>query len=80
MSISIHPELESRLRARAESQGLTVEAYVDRLVRADQNVEDEIEELVLEGINSGELIEVGPEYWEGKHRRLDDRLKQTANP
>ncbi len=79
MSISIHPELESRLRARAESQGLTVEAYVDHLVRADQNVEDEIEELALEGINSGELIEVGPEYWEEKHRRLDARLKQTDN-
>lgn len=35
MSISIHPELESRLRARAKAQGLTVEAYVERLVGVD---------------------------------------------
>jgi hypothetical protein len=77
MSITIHPELEARLRARAQAQGLTVEAYVERLVRVDQQVEDELEALALEGIRSGEPIEPGPEYWEQKHRRLDERLKKN---
>ncbi len=75
MSITIHPELEARLRARAEAEGLTVEAYVERLVRADQQAEEELEALALEGLNSGEPIEVGPGYWEEKHRRLDELLR-----
>lgn len=78
MSIPIHPDIESRLRARAESVGLTVEVYLDHLVRADLDAEDEIEALALEGINSGELIEAGPEYREEKHHRLDARLKQSS--
>jgi hypothetical protein len=78
MSITIHPELESRLRARAVAEGLTVEAYVERIVRADQQAEDELEALALEGLNSGEPIEPHPGYWEEKHRQLDERLKKTA--
>lgn len=77
MSITIHPDLESRVRARAEAEGLTVEAYIERLVCADQQAEDELESLTIEGINSGEPIEVGPGYWEEKHRRLDERLQKT---
>jgi hypothetical protein len=78
MTIAIHPELEIRLRARAEAAGLTVEAYVERLVRAEQQAEDELEALALEGLHSGEPIEIGPGYWEDKHRRLDERLNKTG--
>ena len=78
MSITLHPEIETRLRAHAEAKGLTVEAYLERLVHTDEQVEDELEILALEGINSGEPIEVGSAYWEEKHRRLDTRLKKTS--
>ena len=78
MSISIPPELETRLRARAEAEGITVAAYIERLLRTDQQAEDELETLALEGLDSGEPIEVGPGYWEEKHRRLDERLKMTG--
>jgi hypothetical protein len=74
LRITIHPEIETRLRARAEAEGLTVEVYVERLIRADQQAEDELDALALEGLNSGEPMEVGPGYWEEKHRRLDERL------
>ena len=76
MTITIRSELEGPLRARAEAEGLTVEAYVERLVRADQRAGDELKALVLEGLNSGDPIAVGPEYWIAKHRLLDDRLKK----
>jgi hypothetical protein len=79
MTISIHPELELRLRARAESEGLTIEAYVERLVHAEQQAEDELEALALEGLNSGQPMEVGPGYWEDKRCRLDERLNKTGN-
>ena len=36
MTITIDPKLETRLRERAEAEGLTVSAYVERLVSADQ--------------------------------------------
>lgn len=75
MSINIHPELETRLRARAEAEGLTVEAYLERLVRAEQSAEDEITALALEGLDSGVPIEVGPGYWEAKHQKLDASLQ-----
>ena len=78
MNITIQPELEMRLRARAEAEGIPVEAYVERLVRAEQQAEDELEALALEGLNSGQPIEVGPGYWEDKHRRLDERLNKTG--
>jgi hypothetical protein len=78
MSITIDPKVEARLRERAEAEGLSVTAYVERLVNADQSAEDELEGLALDGLNSGEPIEVGPGYWEEKHRRLDERLKKTG--
>ena len=77
MSISITPELESKLRERAASQGLTVEAYMERLVRAEQESANELETLALQGLNSGEPIQIEPGYWEEKHRRLEQRVKQT---
>ena len=39
MSITIHPELEARLRARAEAEGLSIEAYVERIARDDERAE-----------------------------------------
>ena len=78
MSIAIHPDLESKIRSRAEAQGLSIEAYLESLVRADQQGADELESLALEGLNSGAPIEVGPSYWQEKHLRLDERLRKTG--
>ena len=78
MTITIDQKVEARLRERAEAEGLSVADYVERLVKAEQSAEDELEGLALAGLNSGEPIEVGPGYWEEKHRRLDERLKNTS--
>ncbi len=78
MSIAIHPDLESKIRSRAEAQGLTIETYLERLVRADQQGTEELESLALEGLNSDAPINVGPSYWQEKHFRLDERLKKTG--
>jgi hypothetical protein len=77
-TITIDPKVEARLRERAEAEGLSVTDYVERLVKAEQSAEDELEGLALEGITSGEPIEAGPGYWEEKHRHLDERLKKTG--
>ena len=74
MSLAIDRDLESRIRAQAEAEGLSVEAYLERLVNADQEGARELETLALEGLRSGEPIEAGPAYWQDKHRLLDERL------
>ena len=78
MTITIDSKLEARLRERAEAEGLTVTAYVERLLKADEAALDELESLAVEGLNSGDPVEVGPGYWEEKHRRLDEQLKKTG--
>jgi hypothetical protein len=76
MSITIDPELESQLRNRAAA-GVSIEVYVQRLIRADQQADDELEALAIEGLRSGEPSEPGPGYWEEKHRRFDERIGET---
>ena len=78
MTITIDPKIEERLRERAAAEGLSVTAYIERLVNADQSAEEELEGLALEGLYSGEPIEVGPGYWEEKHRRSEEHLKPNV--
>ena len=73
MSITLHPVLEKRLRERAEAEGLTIEAYIERIARDDQQADEELEALALEGLNSGESIVVDERYWEDKRRQLIER-------
>ena len=80
MNITIPPELESRLRARADAEGLTIEGHIERIARDDQQAEEELEALALEGINSGESIEPDEKYWEQKRRRLVERHPKTGTP
>jgi hypothetical protein len=78
MTITIDPKIEAGFRARADAAGLSVDAYIERLLDADQSAADELESLALEGLDSGEPIETGPGYWEEKHPRLDERLKMNG--
>jgi antitoxin ParD1/3/4 len=79
MSINLQPELQAKLRERAGEAGITIEAYVERLVRADEAAMNEVEELALEGLNSGEPIEAdNDEYWKEKRRRLDQHVRKTS--
>jgi hypothetical protein len=77
MSIPIHPELETKIRARAEAAGLSIEAYLERLVQADQQAIEELEALAIEGLESGAPIEAGPSYWQDKHRAFDKAAENT---
>ncbi len=79
MSIAIGPELEAKLRARADAEGISVEAYIERVAKDDQQAEEELEALALEGLNSGESIQADETYWEKKRQRLlGQHVKQRA--
>jgi antitoxin ParD1/3/4 len=48
--------------------------YIRKLLREEQKkkAKERVEALLLEGLNSGEPIEVNAEYWEKKRRRLTE--------
>jgi hypothetical protein len=78
MSITIHPPLETELRARAEAEGITIEAYLERILHSDEEALIEIESAAMEGLRSGDSTEVGAGYWEKLHERVDKRLKRSC--
>ncbi len=70
--LALDPQIEERLLRGAEAEGLTPSAYIEYLLGADQTWKHEIEELALEGLNSGESIDVTPQFWVDTHRKLDE--------
>jgi len=64
--------------ARSSHNLYSPDGYLERLIAIEQQANDELQLLALEGLDSGEAIEEGPEYWEQKHRRLDERLKNVG--
>ena len=57
MVITINPELDGRVQERAEQEGLSVDAYVERLIKADLAAEEELEYLALESLASGKAVQ-----------------------
>ena len=59
----------------------SVSEYIRELIRADQRrkAEEQIDALLLEGLDSGEPIPVTKEYWEEKNRRLSERLGKAIS-
>ena len=78
MSITLNPELEAKLRARAEEQGSSVESYVERLILIDDATRDRLEQLAVEGLESGEPVEGDEAFWEERHRKLNDHVKSMG--
>ena len=79
MSILIEPDMESRLRARAEAEGVTIQAYVERLARDDEAAGEELDALALEGFNSAQSIKGSESYCDEKLRLIVDRYRNTGS-
>jgi antitoxin ParD1/3/4 len=50
--------------------------YLRDLVRSDQRAKQSIDELLLEGLNSGEPITPGEDYWKNKKNNLKTKMGQ----
>ena len=80
MNIALPESMKSFVQERVCAGGYSsVSEYVRELIRADQKrwTEERIDSLLLEGIQSGQPIEVTPEYWETKKRRLAEKLSKA---
>lgn len=78
MVITIDPKLEEYIREQAAMEGLTVDAFIERLVAANQSAEEEIENLVLEALESGEPVQATSAFWEERHSKLDESLSRSS--
>jgi antitoxin ParD1/3/4 len=79
VNISLPDSLRVFVERRTEEQGYgTVSDYFRELILKDQKraSESRLESLLLEGLNSGDSIEVTPEYIGAKLQRL---VAQHAN-
>jgi hypothetical protein len=68
MSITIHPELEATLRARAEEQGITIDAYLERLIQEEDAEIAHTEAILQEAVDSGSHIELTEAEWDRMER------------
>ncbi len=68
MPITVDPQLEARLRERAEADGITVSAYVERLIREGDAEIAYTEALLQEAAQSGEHVELNEQEWDRVER------------
>jgi len=80
MKIALPESMKAFVQKRAaEGNFSSVREYVLDLIRADQQRrhEERIDELLLEGLASGEPIEVDEAYWQAKKEKLAARLQHA---
>jgi len=83
MNIALPGSMKQFVQGRVTAGGYSsVSEYVRELIRADRKreVEERIDALLLEGLDSGAPIPVTKEYWDEKKRKLDERLGKTVPP
>lgn len=76
LNISLPQSLKDYVEDQVATRGYsTPSEYLRELLRLDQKqrAEEKLEALLLEGLNSGDPIEITPEYWERKRTLLIER-------
>lgn len=71
--ISLNEPLKSFVEEQTAAAGFArPDEYVSAVLNAERRrkAEDELEQLLLEGLNSGPSIEANEEFWEEKRREL----------
>ena len=83
MNIALPDSMKHFVQDRVSEGGYSsVSEYVRELIRSDQRrkVDERVDALLLEGLESGEPTAVTKEYWEEKKRKLTERLAKTIPP
>lgn len=81
VNISMPGSLKAFVDKRLKSAGFgNVSEYFRHLIREDQKraADDELEALLLEGLNSGPGVEVTPEWWARHRAELDAKARRRA--
>ena len=79
MNISLPDPMRSFVEEQVKQKGYsTASEYIRHLIRQEQeNLENKrVETLLLEGLDSGEKIEISDEWWEKKKQELIQSLRR----
>ena len=80
MNVSLPESLRRFAEGRASKGYSSVSEYFRELLRLDRKraAEDRLEGLLLEGLDSGDPIDVDERFWEKKRRDLEARRDRSA--
>ncbi len=72
MNVSLPEQLRSFVAERATGRFGSASEYVRELIREDQRraEQEKLEALLIQGLESGEPVDVTPEFWERKREEL----------
>jgi antitoxin ParD1/3/4 len=76
LNISLPQSLKDFVENQVQQHGYsTPSEYVRELLRQDlkRRAEDQLEAMLLDGLKSGDPIEITPQYWESKRKSLIER-------
>lgn len=79
LNISLPDSMRAFIDEQIAKEGFsTASEYIRHLIRQDQKraAQAKLETMLLEGLDSGEAIEVTDEWWEQKRAALVQRLRQ----
>jgi len=80
LNISLPEEMRSFVEEQVVQQGYsTASEYIRHLIRQErERVEQKkIEQLLLEGLDSGEVINITDQWWEQKKAALIQQLRES---
>lgn len=82
MNVSLPEGLRLFVTERAKGRFGSASEYVRELIREDQRraAQEKLEAKLLAGLESGEPIEITPDYWERKRKELLHRRRPKAGP
>jgi antitoxin ParD1/3/4 len=78
MNVSLPESLRTFAEERASARYSSASEYIRELIRRDQKeaAKEKLEELLIEGLESGKPIVVTEDYWEKKRQELAGRHKK----
>jgi len=82
MNISVPERMRSWVEAQiAAGRYGNASEYFRHLIRRDQSEQAQrrLEELLLEGLASGDASEITPEFWDSKRRDFLERLRKRGS-
>ena len=82
LNISLPDSMRVFIDEQVKKKGYsTASEYIRHLIRTEQEREEQkrLETLLIEGLDSGEPIEITEEWWENKRADLIQRLRQKQS-
>ncbi len=78
MNISLPDDLKAFVDQYIQGRYSTASEFVRELIRGAQReaAREQFERLLLDGLDSGEPVEITPVFWEERRAELEHRLKQ----